>query len=108
MTPDLDVKVEITYNGQEFFEVLTDQPLTYVQRPTISNIFPPFGFGESEMQISLSGQRIENAHKIYYELLGQGQEALIEDIITANSENILGYKPPFQNISSVGEMNLFG
>jgi len=110
--PDASVVLELSFNGHEFYTVLSSAPLELIERPAVMATDPAFGYPGTPHELSLDGQRLEPVDRVGF---GEGPSGLfsagLELPITpgAASEDVVQAPgAAYANVSTLGERLLFG
>ena len=110
-TPDPNVQVSVSFNGQEFFGVATSTPLRLVQPPSIVSMSPAYGTTRTPHLLSLSGQRLQSITLVGYEDKGSFTERQMTELAVVGPvapEQAQVQAITFANVSTTGELWLHG
>ena len=90
-TEDPNVELAISYNGVEFHTVLASAPLVFAKRPAVSLLEPPFRFADTELLITATGSRLEDARLVGYTGLGSqgGPRELPVPLVATSTRAVL-------------------
>ena len=53
--------ISISLNGEEYFLVDASNRLTYIERPALKSVDPPFSFADSDTSLTVEGSRFNDA-----------------------------------------------
>lgn len=107
--PDTPVQLQLSFNGHEFFEVLTSTPLHFIERPAVMSTEPAFGDPHTAHELTLAGSRLDQVTTVGYEGLEEKDiRHEIQLTATPTADQALVPGALYPNVSTVGKQWLFG
>lgn len=105
----LHADISISLNGEEYFLVDASNRLTYIERPALKSVDPPFSFADSDISLIVEGSRFDDVSLAKWGTSESSHVDLqIPDSASATHTKLAIPRAKHSNISQIDIGRLFG